>query len=644
MPPRPLIQKGVAELEKLFDQKRDDPNFLKILIAELAERTVPRAQELKRRAIQAAGTNPKTTPQHRNGIRNEDATAAAVAPAVRVMATPLQQVTIEPPSQPEKEPTPAASRSLLQRPPITNNAADVLSTWTAMEVLSPPSFRKPEDLAGGDRSRIAQLDKPDLPWESGGERSRPNQKLYYQIILGSVDMEAAVSALLQVYTDSRTERPSARGEAVLATIMVDREGRPVEADAVAISSFGWGMPVALAGHLRDLGTWSQIERRLTEELGQRVVAEDDEGRPKPLTRNAIEAAYRWLVAKIGIDSRFTKAPVFAVRSYQYFRLQDPPESILLNSFFLEDLARAQALAADGKATGNFNRYIGATKPKARRNLMTDNRAIADALEPAKFPLGSWPGAGRHPLAMLQQCAVNLGLHDLKTDGIVAVNGPPGTGKTTLLRDVVAAIVTKRAELLCSFSDPKDAFSPSGQKLKRGNSFIHLYKLHDKLRGHEIIVASSNNKAVENVSAELPGMGAIAADATELRYFKTVSDALLARDSWGVIAAVLGNARNRNDFRQTFWWDEDVGFQRYLQQASGNPQLINEKTEDGTRQRPPRVVAQERPPADHEEALRRWRKARQRFTAVLTEAKKALADLQQIHNLLYRKGTGSYRTG
>lgn len=502
-----------------------------------------------------------------------------------------------------------------------------------MEVLSPPSFRKPEDLTSGDRSRIAPLDKPDLPWENGGERSRPNQKLYYQIILGSVDMEAAVSALLQVYTDSRTERPAARGEAVLATIMVDREGRPVESDSIAISSFGWGVPVALAGRLSDLGTWSQVERGLIEELGQKVVIEDNEGRPKPLTRNAIEAAHRWLVAKIGIDARFTKAPAFAVRSYQYFRLQDPPESILLNSFFLADLARAQALVTDGKATGNFKRYIGAIKPKARRNLMRDNRAIADALEPAKFPLGSWPGNGRHPLAMLQQCAVNLALHDLKTDGIVAVNGPPGTGKTTLLRDVVAAIVTKRAELLCSFSDPKDAFSPSGQKLKRGNSFIHLYKLDDKLRGHEIIVASSNNKAVENVSAELPGMGAIATDAKGLRYFKTVSDALLERDSWGVIAAVLGNARNRNDFRQTFWWDEDVGFQRYLQHASGNPQLINEKTESGNQQRPPRIITQEDAPEDHDEALRRWRKARHRFTAVLAEAKTALANLQQVHDLL-----------
>ncbi|MBY5869598.1 DEAD/DEAH box helicase [Rhizobium leguminosarum] len=265
--------------------------------------------------------------------------------------------------------------------------------------------------------------------------------------------------------------------------------------------------------------------------------------------------------------------------------------------------------------------------------MKDNGALADALEPQKFPLGSWPGEGRHPLALLQQCAVNLALHDLKTDGILAVNGPPGTGKTTLLRDVIAALVTKRAEVLCNYDEPENAFIHSGQKLKKGNAFVHLYRMDNKIRGYEMIVASSNNKAVENVSAELPAMQAIAADADGLRYFKTVSDALLLRDTWGAVAAVLGNGKNRSDFRQTFWWDEDVGLQRYLQQASGNPQFITEKTETGTKQRPPHIVVKENAPEDHDEALRRWKKARQHFRKVDASAKAKLAELQKAHDLL-----------
>lgn len=632
MAPRPLLKEGIAELERLFDQNRDDPQFLKMLIAELSERSVPRAKELQRRALQAAsvGREPPNAKAKRQPPRETRAQVAdfphSTATASSEPPAPVSEPSVGPPLREQVRAAP-------EPPPVTNKATDILGAWTAMEVLSPPSFRKPEDLAGGDRSRIAGLDKDKLPWEGDGERSRPNQKLYYQIVLGSIDMETAVSSLLQVYSDSRIERPSARGEAVLATIMVDREGRPVESDAVAISSFGWGIPVALAGRLRDLGNWSQVERRLVEQLEEKITSKDKDGKPLPLTAKAIDAAYRWLVGTLGLDTRFAKQPAFAVRSFQYFKLQDPPESILLNSFFLEDLASAADLAGNGKSTVNLNRYLGTTKPKGRRNLMKDKQALSEALEPAKFPLGAWPASGRHPLVMLQQCAVNLAMKDLTSDGILAVNGPPGTGKTTLLRDIVAAIVTQRAELLCKFDEPEDAFAPSGQKIKRGNAFINLYKLNEKLRGHEIIVASSNNKAVENVSAELPGIGAIADDAKGLRYFKTVSDALLARDSWGVIAAVLGNAKNRSDFRQTFWWNDDVGFQRYLQQASGNPQLITEKTEAGTRQRRPLIVERENAPEDHDEALRRWRKARQKYTKTLSGAKTALANLQAIHDLL-----------
>ena len=502
-----------------------------------------------------------------------------------------------------------------------------------MEVLSPPSFRRPEDLAGGDKYRVAQFNRDTVPWENGGERSRQNQRLNYQVILGSIDMEAATSALLKVYTDTRDERPQARGEAVLATIMLDKNGVPVESEAVAISSFGWGVPVALSGRLRDLGQWSQAEKSLIENLTKQITVEDKNGNILPLDQRRIQIAYDWLIRTLGIPTEFAKPPTFAVRSYQYYKLQDPPESILLNSFFLDDLATARGHVAAGSMTANLNRYLQVLKPRHRRNLMKDNAALADALEPRKFPVGSWPAGGRNPLALLQQCAVNLAIHDLKDEGILAVNGPPGTGKTTLLRDVIAALVTERAHALCGFDDPEDAFVHSGQKMKMGNAFVHLYRLDKRIKGYEMIVASSNNKAVENVSAELPGIEAIASDSTSLRYFKTVSDGLLQRETWGTIAAVLGNSKNRSDFRQSFWWDDDAGFRRYLMQAAGQPQLLVEETSNGTRQRPPHVVVNEDAPEDHDEASRRWKKARQNFQKSTRSANTALAELQKAHELL-----------
>jgi hypothetical protein len=160
---------------------------------------------------------------------------------------------------------------------------------------------------------------------------------------------------------------------------------------------------------------------------------------------------------------------------------------------------------------------------------------------------------------LQQAAVNLSAHNLVHDGILAVNGPPGTGKTTLLRDIVAHVVTERAKIMVTFDDPEDAFQNTNLRIKRGNAFLWLYKLDERLRGFEIVVASSNNKAVENVSEELPGREAVATDAFTEGYFKTVSDALFKRETWGLVAAVLGNADNRTKFRQRFGGMRTLGF-------------------------------------------------------------------------------------
>lgn len=58
-------------------------------------------------------------------------------------------------------------------------------------------------------------------------------------------------------------------------------------------------------------------------------------------------------------------------------------------------------------------------------------------------------------------------------------------KTTLLRDIVAKLVTERAEALLKFADPEKAFTDSGHKIKTGQSWLNLYKLGKSLKGFEI---------------------------------------------------------------------------------------------------------------------------------------------------------------
>ena len=626
MASRPHINKGIEQLEGLYESQNSHEQTLASLFHELSHRKTKRAQYLMVKVKLAQGKIDKKTPEEPMlPLPEENQRTIIKAPA----ASPQKAISIPEPFDFEALKITPIDRPL---PPITNQPKEILHSWTAMEVLSPANFRSPRDLVGGEHWRIADIENGITPWENGGERSKPNNRLYYQIILGSVAMEPSISALLKVYTDSRDERPQARGEAVLATVMLEKDGCPVEQDAISISSFGWGVPVALSGNLSALSKWPQAEKALTQMLSDHLIKRDSEGQLKPLTWDSINAAYELLINAIGLDQSLSTPPSFIVRTYQYFKNPEPPESILLNSFFLNDLGKATEMFADGTATQNLKRYLGALKPQSRRNLMNDEDAIEFALEPNKFPLGAWPANGRHPLVMLQQCAVNLGLNDLKSDGILAVNGPPGTGKTTLLRDVIAAIVTERAQDLINYDDPEKAFNHSGQKISRGRAFIHLYGLDEKVRGREIIVASSNNKAVENVSTELPSQNAVAEDAPDLRYFKTLSDNLLDTDTWGAIAAVLGNGGNRAKFKQKFWWDDDFGLQTYLQQASGTPKFVTDNEGDEEIQRPPHIIANEDPPNGHSAALRRWKIMQREFRTKLKETTKALADLQSAFEL------------
>ena len=143
-------------------------------------------------------------------------------------------------------------------------------------------------------------------------------------------------------------------------------------------------------------------------------------------------------------------------------------------------------------------------------------------------------------------------------GLLAVNGPPGTGKTTLLRDLIAAIVVTRAERLAELPSPADGVRPGSEvplAVRVGAARGHAAEPGPNRPGDRGRVLQQRRRGERHRRDPRPqGIGAQWLEAAVRVDYFTVTARLVHGDgAWAMVAARLGNAANRRAFTETFWW-------------------------------------------------------------------------------------------
>lgn len=247
--------------------------------------------------------------------------------------------------------------------------------------------------------------------------------------------------------------------------------------------------------------------------------------------------------------------------------KDEPFNIL-NSFFIQDMEKALNDVANTHHQ-TLELYINGCEEKIDIQNHEHHSFLLEQLQPSQGNRGRWPAAKTNMMSLMQQLCINQSFHTATRKAIIATNGPPGTGKTTLLKDIIAENIVQRAWVLSGFSSVKACFSER-KKLVINDDCVTINLLKPELTGFEMLVVSSNNTAVENITRELPLKSSLAGEFREpCGYLRPVAAKLSANhykqkvvpvqpslQPWGLIAVTLGNSSNCDEFIQKFFFSPD----------------------------------------------------------------------------------------
>lgn len=474
----------------------------------------------------------------------------------------------------------------MSRDDVAIARSQLLAFWRTVELFSPQSLPKvTRRSTGAMDNRVVDWNEGDPPPWMRLPRPRPlgnTARVWrHTVYLGVYEVEGIYETLHRVFADDADAYDERPGElSACAGLVVNDRGRVV-VDASVLSSALWAVGRAHSPGPSDDGWMDGFDKaaqnftqavddfqaRLRDDAGLREPPVCDEDGLLGLMALAHRSAGIADVEQLAT----TRVRIESV-AISSNRAEEAVETDFLNSFYLDDLALVRDRVDAGDVGAALARYLTPDtdiEPATRIDVVANPSVVDAATSIRHLPEGRWPSNPAHGLALSQQLAVNqaLGLLGPGT-GLMGVNGPPGTGKTTMLRDILAGNVVERAARLAILGSPGDAFMGEHRWTAEGGHPRVVPRLRPELTGFEMVVASANNAAVENVTAEIPAHTAI--DQRWRRgpgYFTELATKVLQETcdaprsdsgdpvtAWALVAATLGKKKNRAAFRSAFWFD------------------------------------------------------------------------------------------
>lgn len=355
----------------------------------------------------------------------------------------------------------------------------------------------------------------------------------FHLCVGKMKREILISSLYKLLglNDDRPEEDIS--EICIIGLKVDKDG-VYEENSFRISPLVWGIYKCylsggkIDGFITSKNYYNDIK-----------VFEEKISKIEPLQKVDIQALYESVIDKFikpicdcAKESKLEGSFIYTRYDSEktFNREDDKAEDIseLVKGFYADDLELVKEFLKHNcnesimhsdimdYIVGAYYEYNnnGKTLDGNRIDIRNNKIYIEKWLYADKTPYGKWPS--RFNPALMQQIAINIGISESdEIRRIFSVNGPPGTGKTTLLKEIIASNIVKRAEFMCKYNKADDAFEPRyfehGDFVNNGyDQFYNKYHVFkdEGLSDFSMLVASCNNAAVENITKELPDGNAL----------------------------------------------------------------------------------------------------------------------------------------